>query len=70
MTHYKHSKTQIDRLIRLPEVIHDTGLGRTSIYNGVADGTFPKPVKIGARAIAWRARDIKQWIDDRCAGVA
>ena len=40
-------------LLRLPDVRHKTGLSRSAIYRRIADGTFPAPVKIGARSSAW-----------------
>jgi prophage regulatory protein len=58
------SKTY-DRLIRLHEVKLRTGLGRSSIYRKMADGSFPKPVNIGERAVAWRETDIEHWIATR-----
>jgi len=48
-----------ERLLRLPEVISQTGLNRNSIYQ-IED--FPKPVKIGARATAWVQSEIQLWI--------
>lgn len=34
-----------------------TGLGKTTIYRRVNDGTFPKPVKIGGRAL-WKQDEL------------
>ena len=48
-----------ERLLRLPEVISQTGLNRNSIYQ-IDD--FPKPIKIGARATAWVQSEIQLWI--------
>jgi prophage regulatory protein len=48
-----------ERLLRLPEVISQTGLNRNSIYQ-IED--FPKPIKIGARATAWVQSEIQLWI--------
>lgn len=50
---------------RLPLVIGRTGLGRTSIYNGVKDGTFPSPIRLGPRAVGWHESDITEWINSR-----
>jgi len=58
-----------DRLYRMPEVCDRIGLGRSSIYAYVADGIFPPPVRIGARAVAWRASDIAAFIDSRAVGI-
>ena len=51
-----------ERLLRLPEVISQTGLNRNSIYQ-IED--FPKPIKIGARATAWVQSEVQDWIKTR-----
>lgn len=53
------TETTPERLLRLPEVISQTGLNRNSIYQ-IED--FPKPIKIGARATAWVQSEIQLWI--------
>jgi prophage regulatory protein len=55
------------RFIRLPEVINRTGYRRTSIYEKIAEGTFPAPIKLGPRAVAWVSEDIEEWMDARVA---
>lgn len=49
-------------LLRLPQVIDRVGLRRSSLYRRVAEGTFPAPVKLGVRAVAWDSRAIDAWI--------
>lgn len=53
------------RLIRLDEVKRRTGFKKSSIYNRVAEGTFPRPVNLGARAVAWVEDEVQEWIDSR-----
>lgn len=48
-------------LLRLPAVMRETGLSRSSIYAAIKEGTFPAPVRIGKRAVAWRVADIVSW---------
>ena len=50
------------RFIRLPEVINRTGYQRTSIYEKISEGTFPAPIKLGPRAVAWVSEEIDKWI--------
>ncbi len=50
---------------RLPLVKFRTGLGRTSIYNGVKARTFPAPIQLGLRAVGWLESDITEWIEQR-----
>ncbi|HEY3179633.1 MAG TPA: AlpA family phage regulatory protein [Casimicrobiaceae bacterium] len=54
-------------LLRLPEVKRRVGLGRTSIYEAIARGDFPRPHKSGERAVAWDSRAVSQWIEARIA---
>ena len=51
-----------EALIRLPIVIALTGRKRSSIYNDITLNLFPKPVKIGARAVAFKLGEIRDWI--------
>jgi prophage regulatory protein len=53
------------KILRLPEVIHRTGKSRSSIYLGINEGTFVKPIKIGQRSIGFLERDINNWIEER-----
>lgn len=59
---------QRERLLRRPEVEKLTGRGRSAIYAGIAAGTFPSPVKIGLRAVAWPESVINRWIEERIEG--
>lgn len=52
------------RLLRIQEVMHITGFGKSTIYAKISDGTFPKPIKISQRAVAWRLSEIEAWIAD------
>jgi prophage regulatory protein len=50
-------------LERMNEVTKRTGLARATIYRRLGEGTFPQPVRLGARAIAWRSSDVDAWIE-------
>ncbi|WP_430437989.1 helix-turn-helix transcriptional regulator [Oceanibaculum nanhaiense] len=55
--------TQIPRLYRVREVSEIVGLSVRTIWLKVADKTFPAPMKIGKRAVAWREGDLQAWAD-------
>lgn len=46
-------------LVRLNAVIEYTGLARSTIYNFIAEGRFPKPVKLSARIVAWVETEVQ-----------
>ena len=56
---------RVTRLIRLKEVQHRVGLGRSTIYRWMAEGKFPKPVQLGGYAVAWAEVEIESWILSR-----
>mgnify|MGYP001477017846 CR=1 FL=1 len=51
----------IKRIYRLPDVMNLTGLSRSSIYLRVSTNEFPKPIKIGRRAVGWTEDSIIAW---------
>jgi prophage regulatory protein len=54
-----------DALLKLPEVREKTRKSTTRIYADMAAGKFPRPIKIGERAVAWRESDVQRWLDAR-----
>jgi len=38
-------------------------ISRTSWFNGVKSGKFPKPIKLGERTVAWKVEDIRDLIE-------
>jgi prophage regulatory protein len=52
-------------LARRRQVEQLVQLSRSTIYAAVRAGTFPAPVRIGARAVAWRIAEIEQWLEAR-----
>lgn len=53
------------RILRLDEVEAKSGFKRAHIYNLIKVGKFPKPLRLGVRAIGWDSVEIDQWITDR-----
>lgn len=53
------------KLLRLPAVEERTGLRKSSIYAGVNAGTFPAPIRLSVRAVAWEEAAIDAWIFER-----
>lgn len=60
-----HKTKQIPEIgfIKLAQVLGLIPLGRTSWLNGVKSGKYPKPVKIGARSVAWKVEDIRALVE-------
>jgi len=50
------------RIMRLKEVIEKTGLAKTTIYNLISQGEFPKQIDLGARSVGWVDTEIEEWL--------
>lgn len=55
------------KIIRLKQVKDVTGLGRSTIYKYIAEGSFPKPISLGDRCVGWLESEIYDWILARVA---
>lgn len=55
------------RFLRINEVRERIGLGRTSIYKMVNEGTFPKPVRVLGKKVAWIDSEVDEWMMQRIA---
>jgi prophage regulatory protein len=52
-----------EKILRIREVCHKTGLAKSTLYAHVARGDFPAPLKIGPRAAGWRSDEIEAWLE-------
>lgn len=55
------------RLIRIKDVMSKVGLAKPTIYLRMKEGTFPHPVRIGPRYVAWVEHEINEWLTARMA---
>jgi prophage regulatory protein len=53
------------RILRINNVIGQTGLARATIYKYIHTDSFPKPVPLGGRAVGWVESEIQQWIAEK-----
>jgi prophage regulatory protein len=58
---------KLERFLRRPEVERVTGLGRSTIYDKMASGEFPKPVPLSGGAVGWLESEIAKWQAQRIA---
>ena len=56
-----------EKILRLPEVKTRTALSRSTIYEGIARGDFPQPLKLGLRAVGWVESEVDAWVVSRIA---
>ena len=52
-------------LLTISEVCALTRMGRSTVYRKVADGTFPRPIRLGPRMVRWWRCDVERWLASR-----
>jgi prophage regulatory protein len=55
-------------LLRRREVERATGYSRSTLYSRMAEGLWPKPVPLGARAVGWPAHEVAAMNAARISG--
>lgn len=55
-------------IMKLPELVQRTKISRAAVYAMIARDEFPRPVRLGRRAVGWRVEDVEAWIADRPVG--
>jgi len=53
------------QVLRFPAVKAMTGLPRSTLYLYMKENRFPKPVKLGARSVAWIQAEVENWLQER-----
>lgn len=55
-------------IMKLPELVQRTKISRAAVYAMIARDEFPRPVRLGRRAVGWRVADVEAWIAARPEG--
>jgi prophage regulatory protein len=55
------------RILRRPQVEEMTGLGRSAIYEYMARGEFPRPIRLSGKSVGWLESEVGDWIKARIA---
>ncbi|MXW03561.1 MAG: AlpA family phage regulatory protein [Gemmatimonadetes bacterium] len=54
-----------DRLLTRQEVQDRCRIGRASIYRLMRKSSFPKPIRVGDRAVRWLESEIEKYLSNR-----
>ncbi len=47
------------KILRLPQVMDDCGLARSTVYLRIKQGLLTKPISLGPRCVGWPQAEIK-----------
>ena len=52
-------------LYRISPLVKNIGVSKSTIWLWVKEGSFPKPIRLGKKSVAWLGSDIENWIQSR-----
>ena len=52
-------------VLRRPQVLNKVGFSRQTLYRRIADGSFPRPVRISRQAVGWIKIEVEDWLKSR-----
>jgi prophage regulatory protein len=52
-------------VVRMSRLVEMIGLSRSTIWKLLSEGKFPNPIRLGSRSIAWRIKDVEDWLESR-----
>ena len=52
-------------ILRMPQVLEQVNLSRTTVYKMIGRSEFPQPVRIGQRSVGWKVEEINSWLQSR-----
>ena len=56
-----------ERFLKLPEVLHQCGLSRSTLYDLISRNAFPSQVSLGGKNVAWLQSEVTVWMSERIA---
>jgi prophage regulatory protein len=62
------SENPLPFMLRRKQLADLLGVSAATIDKARLSGHFPAPIKLGSRAIGWRASDIMEWLDKQAIG--
>jgi predicted DNA-binding transcriptional regulator AlpA len=55
-----------ERFLRLPQILRLIPIGKSTLWERVKKGEFPKQIKLGSKISVWKESDVRAYIDDHC----
>ncbi len=54
--------------LRIPDVMTQTGLAKSTIWLWVKQGKLPAPIKLSSRVTVWEQSELDNWMDSKIGG--
>ena len=55
-----------EKFLRLPQILQLIPIGKSTLWEKVKKGEFPKQIKLGPKISVWKASDVQAYINNHC----
>ena len=59
-----------NKILRIKTVCDITGLSKSTVYAKMLNGEFPRPIKLGRRAVGWKSDELQAWVSKQSTAVS
>ena len=59
--HERETKRKSLKLLRMRDLTSEYGLFPATVYRWISKGSFPLPITIGSKTVAWNREEIEEW---------
>ena len=59
-----------NKIYRIKTVCDITGLPKSTVYAKMLNGEFPRPIKLGRRAVGWKSDELQAWNSNQSTAVS
>lgn len=57
----------MQKLLKASYVIEICGISTATLYRWMAEGVFPKPIRVGANSVRWTEKSVTDWMNSKQA---
>lgn len=54
-----------DILLSLPQVLGVVGVSKATLYRHIAEGAFPRPIRVGQHRVSWIEAEVHGYLTQR-----
>ena len=59
-----------DKFLRLSQILQLIPIGKSTLWEKVKKGEFPKQIKLGTKISVWKESDVQAYINSHCNGIS
>lgn len=63
----KRGSPAVESLLCPSQVARRLNIGLRTLWRWIAEGKFPRPIRLSKLVVRWRAEDVERWLSEKAA---